>query len=110
VSSEQPVYPALVAGLTALSKNTLMADDRLPTNSKSMSLQGSWPTVRRTIHGAGKTFNPYFPALRVLLSLSHARHLDGDFLAVEAGLDGLPRMDMPGAKASPQGRDFGRTF
>lgn len=31
VSWEQPVYPALVAGLTALSKNTLMADDRLPT-------------------------------------------------------------------------------
>lgn len=28
----------------------------------------------------------------------------------KAGLDALPRMDMPGAKAIPQGRDFGRTF
>jgi DNA-binding MarR family transcriptional regulator len=28
---EQPVYPALVAGLTALSERTLIADDRIPT-------------------------------------------------------------------------------
>ena len=31
VNWEKPGYPALVAGLTALSKRTLMADDRLPT-------------------------------------------------------------------------------
>jgi DNA-binding MarR family transcriptional regulator len=28
---DQPSYPALTAGLTALSKKTIMADDRLPT-------------------------------------------------------------------------------
>jgi hypothetical protein len=28
---DQPGYPALIAGLTALSKKTIMADDRLPT-------------------------------------------------------------------------------
>lgn len=31
VSWDQPTYPALVAGLTALSQKTIMADDRLPT-------------------------------------------------------------------------------
>lgn len=42
VSWDQPSYPALVAGLTALSQKTIMADDRLPTYAlRSATLQAN---------------------------------------------------------------------